>query len=341
MRQETDGRLGVNGQRVSVAMCTYNGGAFLREQLDSIASQTRLPDETVVFDDRSSDADATVEILKDFAAKAPFPVRVTVNTQNIGSTKNFEQAIRACTGGIIVLSDQDDVWLPDKLARIEAVFSSSPRIGVVFTDGEVVDDALRPLGYRLWQAFGFTRKMQRRLSTGEATEVLLKYNVVTGATMAFRSEYVPLVVPFPESCVHDWWIALLVSFIADLAMIPEPLIKYRQHSANQIGGIKLDWSGKVGRARGVGEDVLREVADGYRAAYDRLCSRASSLKREELLSRLAEKVRHFEARSGLPDTVFGRLPVTIKELVSLRYHRYSLGTKSFFKDLFLHPAGPR
>src|ERR687885_1327551 len=100
--------------KVSVAMCTYNGAAFLREQLQSLAAQARTPDELVVCDDAS--ADATVRVVREFAAAAPFPVRLTVNERNLGSTKNFERAISLCAGDLVALSDQDDLWLPAKLA---------------------------------------------------------------------------------------------------------------------------------------------------------------------------------------------------------------------------------
>ena len=87
-------------------MGTYNGGPYLREQLDSIAAQTHLPDELVVCDDDSTDR--TVAILEDFAATAPFPVRVYVNPKNLGTAKNFERAIGLATGEVIALADQDD-----------------------------------------------------------------------------------------------------------------------------------------------------------------------------------------------------------------------------------------
>src|SRR5438128_2977881 len=99
--------------KISIAMCTYNGEQFLRDQLASIAVQTRPPDELVVCDDHS--ADATCEIVARFAASSPFPVRLHVNEQNLGSTKNFEHAIRLCEGDIIALSAQYDDWLPEKL----------------------------------------------------------------------------------------------------------------------------------------------------------------------------------------------------------------------------------
>src|SRR5947208_14214106 len=102
---------------ISVAMCTYNGERFLKEQLESLAAQTRQPDELVVCDDRSTDS--TPHIVEAFARAAPFPVRLEVNDRCLGSTKNFEHAILRCTGALIALSDQDDVWHPEKLALQE------------------------------------------------------------------------------------------------------------------------------------------------------------------------------------------------------------------------------
>ncbi|GAG35502.1 unnamed protein product, partial [marine sediment metagenome] len=118
--------------KLSVAMCTCNGAAFLPEQLASIAAQTRRPDELVVCDDHSTDK--TVSIVESFAAKAGFDVRLVVNAQPLGATKNFEKAIGLCGGDIIALSDQDDVWLPGKLSRIEAALAGSPAAAMVFAD---------------------------------------------------------------------------------------------------------------------------------------------------------------------------------------------------------------
>ena len=106
-----------HSKTISVAMCTYNGEKYLREQLESIALQTRLPAELVICDDRSTDS--TSEIIRNFADSAPFPVRFNLNPVNLGGatkgiTKNFEQASRLCTGDLIAFCDQDDVWLPKK-----------------------------------------------------------------------------------------------------------------------------------------------------------------------------------------------------------------------------------
>lgn len=320
-------------QRLSVAMCTYNGAQYLREQLDSIASQTRLPDELVVCDDRSHDD--TIEIVKTFASKAPFPVRLTINEENLGSTKNFEKAIELCEGDIIALSDQDDVWHPEKLMRIEAVFSTSPRIGAVFTDAEVVVEDLYPLGYRLWQSVRFSRIEQKRVTKGSAVKVLLKHNVVTGATMAFRAEFKELILPIPASWVHDGWIALIIAFLADLAIIHEPLIKYRQHSKNQIGAIRKGFGQQLTKAKQTDSNTYITGLNQYMAAHERLLTISNGSYHKEVISQLEAKMAHLHARADMPKRQLQRLPMVIKELVTLRYHRYSNGWKSAAKDLFL------
>ena len=101
--------------RFSVALCTYNGAQYLPDQLESIVAQTRLPDELVVGDDHSTDD--TVNILEDFAAGAPFPVRLHVNETNLGVVKNFEATILRCQGNLTALCDQDDVWLRNKVGE--------------------------------------------------------------------------------------------------------------------------------------------------------------------------------------------------------------------------------
>jgi glycosyltransferase involved in cell wall biosynthesis len=139
--------------KLSIAMCTYNGSAYLSEQLQSFAAQTRPPHELVISDDQSNDG-RTREIIKAFARDSPFTVRLSVNNQTLGSKQNFVIAIGRCTGDIIFLCDQDDVWRSDKLARIEETFKSNPGPGLVFSDAEVVDEDLQKvalLGGRFWQ----------------------------------------------------------------------------------------------------------------------------------------------------------------------------------------------
>lgn len=319
--------------RISVAMCTFNGDRFLQDQLHSIVGQERIPDELVVRDDRSSDG--TIDILRRFASTSRFPVRWMINERNIGSTKNFENAISSCSGDIIVLADQDDVWHPEKLRCIEDIFSSSPRTGAVFSDAEVVDDNLKDMGYRLWEAAGFDSGMQRRFRKGNAIEILLKNNIATGATMAFRADFKNLLLPIPKEWVHDSWIALLVSFFADLKTIPDPLIRYRQHPDNQIGGRKYGFARKISHSLEIDSNAYLSVADNYKLAYERISGFGNCIHRAKLRL-VAEKANHFYVRSKYSKHIWLRVSAATREFLSFRYHRYSLGTNSFAKDLFFY-----
>ncbi|MGA8200434.1 MAG: glycosyltransferase, partial [Candidatus Sulfotelmatobacter sp.] len=136
----------VQNPTISVAMCTYNGERFLQAQLESIAAQDRPPDELVICDDRSSDA--CPEIIKEFARRAPFPVQLVVNPENLGSTRNFEKAISLCRSEIVALADQDDIWYRHKLERIEKAFLRSSTIVAAFSDADLIDNDSRLLGLR-------------------------------------------------------------------------------------------------------------------------------------------------------------------------------------------------
>src|SRR5262245_47180770 len=133
----------LRSMRLSIALCTYNGAVYLKEQLDSLAAQTRMPDELVISDDRSTDD--TLRLIEEFAATAGFPVRLSVNESNLGIAKNVEKAISLCRGDVILLSDQDDVWHADKLETVEGIFEVKPQLSLVFSNAELVDETLKPL----------------------------------------------------------------------------------------------------------------------------------------------------------------------------------------------------
>ncbi|WP_041249142.1 glycosyltransferase family 2 protein [Geobacter metallireducens] len=316
--------------KLSVAICTYNGERFLREQLDSIARQTRLPDELILCDDGSSDR--TLQIIDNFASSAPFEVKSSRNVSNIGSTKNFERAIGLCDGDIIALSDQDDVWHRDKLEVIERAFLDAPLTGAVFTNGAVVGDDLSPLGYTLWDTFRFKKKQQSCFKKGRALEVLLNHDVVTGATMAFRSALRDIVVPIPVEWVHDAWIALLTSIYSKIDFIDKNLIDYRQHSNQQIGSVKKNFTDH--------KNVAQSITDYYAqiSKYEMLLDHIRCLNQvpnDYAIGKLHDKIEHMEVRNSICTS-----PKIIKtveatcELLNRRYHNYSNGYFSFCKDIF-------
>lgn len=320
--------------KFSVAMCTYNGAAFVAEQLASIAAQRRLPDELIVCDDRSTDA--TVECIREFARSAPFPVRLVVNEKNVGSTKNFERAIALCDYELIALADQDDVWLPDKLKAIEARFQAEPAAGVVFSDAELVDESLCSLGERLWHSIGFDEKQRAQLNSSKRCDVLLPGWTVTGATMAFRSQFRTLALPIPDDLqlLHDGWIAGVIGCVAEVSFLEEPLIKYRQHQQQQVGASQPGMSepknlrGTINRTNPYGR--LISIAERVRA---RLVEHGEEFDCTTALQRLDERIYHLRTREGLPHSRLRRFPHVVRELLTQRYQNYSNGFYSALKDL--------
>lgn len=329
------------GSRVSVAMCTYNGAAYLAEQLQSIAAQDRLPDELVVCDDASTDN--TAAIVRDFAAKAPFEVRLKINEQNLGSTPNFAQAVSLCRGGIVFLADQDDVWMPHKIARLTDVLgegrverpdpASVPAFAV--SDAQLVDSRQRPLRHTLWAALPFTPTDQRRFNAGEAFEILLRRNVATGTTMAFRAELRDVLLPIPSGWVHDGWFALLLAALGRGHAVAEPLVQYRQHEAQQIGGKPESLLDKYKRRKREGPGLYAATADNYAAALERLRPLAAHLTDRSVLGRLERKVQHWRTRARMRTVRPWRLPFIARELLRGSYSRYSSGWRSAAEDVLL------
>lgn len=315
-------------------MCVYNGAEYIQDQLDSIAAQSRLPDELVVCDDCS--ADHTPEIVEAFASEAAFPVRLVINEENLGYTKNLERAIGLSTGDIILPCDHDDVWHPEKLRRAETILSSSPRVGAVFSNAEIVDEHLNPLGYSLWQSADFNRSRQKRFMRGKVFEVMLQGNVMYGATTAFRATFKDLILPFSSDWAADEWIALLLSTVTELAVIHEPLIKYRQHSTSMSGARIQPFGQQLATVREPDRFTFYSgMIDQYASIYERMVEIDGHLRDPEDISRLEARIEHLRARAEMKGGVPRRLPSVLRELMTLRYHRYSNGWKSVAKDLLL------
>lgn len=318
---------------VSVAMATWCGAAYLAEQLASIAAQSRLPDELVVCDDRSTDE--TAAIVRRFAATAPFEVRLEINDRQLGVADNFSRAVSLCHGDWVLLADQDDVWMPHKVEALLEAVTSRPEIGLAFSDAVLVDEARTPLGDRLWSSLGFSRAEQRQVNAGQALRVLLKRNVVTGATAIFRRAWRDLLFPVAPGWVHDGWFALLIAAVADCVAVPEPLIEYRQHARQQIGARRRSLYQQYLRAKQMGPGRFDAVADSYAAARDRLFLFRDRLRDGRLIEQLEEKVRHFRVRSQIHNSRVWRLPLVVHELAACHYLRYSSGWRSLAQDLLL------
>lgn len=320
---------------ISIAMCTYNGEAYLRGQLVSFVEQTQRPDELVVCDDGSTDN--TLQVLEQFSKEAPFPVRVYRNRQRLGPTSNFDKALSLCKGDFIFLADQDDVWLPQKVNTLLEAMRSNPGAGYVFSDALIVDEMLRPMGYTMWQSIRFAPGQRRRFKRGRQLDVLLKHNVVTGATMAFRAGLKATILPIPAEPVHDEWIALLASSAGMYGLLlEEPLIAYRQHSEQLLGGRKVGFIEQVkqtalGRGQAF-ESRLHQEEVKCSQVLDRLVLTGQLQTQVQRL--FDAKIGHLRARRAIHERAHhARLAGVSRECLALRYHRFSYGWKSAVRDL--------
>jgi glycosyltransferase involved in cell wall biosynthesis len=222
--------------KISVALCTFNGEKYIQKQLDSILNQSVLPDEIVICDDCS--IDATFQLITNFAKSSTVDVKIFKNAQTLGFVKNFEKAISLCTGDIIFLSDQDDVWMPNKVEKVCSFFEENSYMNVVFTNAQLIDDNDMSFTHKtLFDAVNFTGKTQKLFNEGFGLELLNLENRITGATMAFRQNFVSKIIPFPEcnGIVHDELIAISGISNQCIGFIDECLIKYRIHSLQHSG----------------------------------------------------------------------------------------------------------
>jgi glycosyltransferase involved in cell wall biosynthesis len=325
--------------KISIAMCTYNGADFLPAQLQSIITQSRPPDEIVICDDGSTDG--TRAVLETFKKESSIPITLHINDRNLGSVKNFERSITLCTGDVIALSDQDDVWRSDKLHLFESVLNKSPSAGIIFSDAEIVDEHLNPLDRRMWDEVGFDAHRRKLVRTGRALEVLIHGWTVTGATMAFRTNFVKLSLPIPDeiAMIHDGWIALTIAAVADVVAVDETLIKYRQHAQQQIGAPARKETAPELRGMQAIETAFRRrnsSADLHKILETleaRLLSQANDFDTRKALSFVSNYASHLNVRANLPQRRLNRVPSILRELLSLRYHEYANGFKSAAKDL--------
>jgi glycosyltransferase involved in cell wall biosynthesis len=311
---------------ISVAMATCNGAKHLREQLRSIAGQTHPPDELVVSDDASEDQ--TLAVVREFAGSVPFPVVVIENAKRLGVTGNFTHAIKRCTGEWIAPADQDDVWLPEKLASL-LVACDDPGVGLVFSDVALCDRSGGLTGATQWGSLGFGRDARKR-SRRDPFDALLRFNVVTGMSMMMRTSLRELVLPIPDGWVHDEWVALLASAVGDVRFIDRPLVHYRQHTDQQIGGAVSGVMAQLRYARlHMNAAYMNGMARRSRQAADRLSVDGLKLRRLDAAHLLRQRAEHYTRR------VDPRLGMVWRDWRSGAYSRFGYGLKGVLQDLLL------
>jgi glycosyltransferase involved in cell wall biosynthesis len=320
----------------SVAICTHNGEKFIAEQLESIFAQSVLPDEIVISDDASTDK--TVELARETLQRLslnhrPAPAfTLLTNPRALGVTANFEQAIRSCSGAIIVLSDQDDRWLPDRIERTRELFATRKTLLLIHGDARLVGETGETLGTSLFGALEIGVKEIAAIHGGDAFRLLLRRNLVTGATVAIRASLATVAMPFPSAWVHDEWLAIVAAAVGELDVIEHPLIDYRQHGANQIGVRRLGPFGKFKRIREPGARRNARLLERAVELEERfiLMGDAISPVKLDLVKR---KLVHEQVRSSFPENRRQRVTDILRELGTGRYLEFGRGVADALRDV--------
>lgn len=219
---------------VQILLASYNGEKFLHEQLDSLLGQSFQDFEILVRDDGSTDG--TLDVLKEYQERFPEKIRLLSSTGRLGVVGNFSALLEAAAADYLLFSDQDDIWLKDKvkltyeaLIKGEAAYGKSTPL-LVHTDLTVVDSNKNIISPSFWQ-FSTLDPVK-----GQALNRLLVQNVVTGCAtginraLALKSAPIP-----PEAIMHDWWLALVAALTGHVLPLHESTILYRQHANNTLG----------------------------------------------------------------------------------------------------------
>lgn len=222
-------------EKVDIILPTYNGEKFLREQLDSILNQTYKEIRLIISDDCSKDS--TPEILKEYEEKDN-RIEVYLQKENLGVVKNIEFLLKKVENPLYMLSDQDDVWLSNKVEKSVETLKNQ-NADLVFGDLEVVDKDLNTI----YPSFGDFMLLNEKINKYiNSYKVNYLYNCVTGCTLLSKKEFIEKILPIPAESkylIHDHWIGIVVALNGKLAYMPEKYIKYRQHGNNQVGTNKI------------------------------------------------------------------------------------------------------
>ncbi len=320
--------------KISIAMATYNGAQYLKAQLPSFVDQTRQPDELIITDDCSTDE--TEIIVREFEKTAPFKVDFHRNEKNLGYCGNFNAALIKTTGDLVFLSDQDDVWFPDKIEYMLGAADRNPEALVLMNDAALTDGDLNEVG--------LTKVGQIR-SGGISMN-----SFVMGCCCAVRRELLDLCVPMPSGFTsHDNWLVWFADGLNAKVIENRVLQYYRRHESNESQFI-ANRTTKVTRFQAFMHTIenlfqqdaatqvqaqlgqLRIFADGVHESG----SKASEAHRDQLVeleNRFRQRIETAENRVAVRQKWLLPRIVAAGGLLFRGGYRNSRGLKSVFRDI--------
>lgn len=322
-----------SGVTVSVVLATYNSEKFLREQLESLARQKRLPDELVVGDDGSNDR--TLDILREFSAQAPFPVVIIQNPVRLGYADNFLGAARNATGQLIAFCDHDDVWHQDKLAHCTREFDQ-PDVKLVIHDMAEVEGDLKLIGYAPGIRRPFTlqpREEYRRLPWIAGCAEVTRREIVEEVIRRWPVDHTRRAKDFGGKLIsHDVVVFFIANALGKIHYVPEPLIMHRFHGKNVTSSASAVAKRKVRFSASVGRDEYRHEARVWRAQASLLTQMAKNGGDAAVTQALMEKANAF-MRIALRARVRARIYQERNPLARLRMIAKARGRGIYVSDL--------
>lgn len=200
---------------ISVCIATYNGEKYIKEQLDSILTQLDKSDEIIISDDSSTDR--TIEIIQSYSDKR---IKLYENKKFKSPIFNFENSLTYATGDYIFLSDQDDIWMSNKVETIKEFLVN---FDLVLSDANIIDSKGNAMDESFYKINGSKKGLVKNIIK----------NSYLGCTMAFNRKILEKSLPFPKAIpMHDWWIGLVAEVYGKTCFIDEKLINYRRHGSN-------------------------------------------------------------------------------------------------------------
>ena len=200
---------------ISVCIATYNGEKYIKDQLDSILVQLKADDEVIISDDSSTDK--TIEIIKSLNDKR---IVLYANQKFKSPIFNFENSLSYARGDYIFLSDQDDIWVANK---VQVMKSFLVDFDLVLSNTDIIDANGNILKKSFYKMNGSQKGLLKNMVK----------NSYLGCTMAFNQKILQKSLPFPKDiAMHDWWIGLIAEIYGETYFIDEKLIHYRRHGSN-------------------------------------------------------------------------------------------------------------
>ena len=283
--------VGSGAFQLQILLATYNSSRFLREQLDSILAQDCHGFEVLIRDGGSTDD--TLEIIAGYQQKYPDTIRF-LGSGPATALENFSFLLTSSTAPLVMFSDHDDIWKPDKVRitmekyrELEAECGNGTPI-MVFTDSEVVDDELNPI----------SRSMLRyqNINTRELTlNRLIVQNVPSGNTMLVNRALLDLALPVPSAAVmHDHWLTLVAATMGKFGFLDIPTVSYRQHADNVYGAFRYTLPAFLRKLKLGREKIRTRFQQNIDQAVEFGIRYAGSLGKQD--SDMLEELKTFQSR---------------------------------------------